>query len=586
MFSKSLFKQSCKANGLMWIIITVAVCFMLSCVMLIAGKGDLGDTKVVVEDTIVKEELKAQTEGNSVTYFSLMEKTADAFDGIVKQSVQAGQDMQQAVLTACAQFTPDIAEDGSYSPKENTALATIVTAAVNKQIAALQEDEKLPVLNENKPNEKDAALIEANRKLLTSDVTAMISGILNLGAGQPTGNANAVYQAFYKKNNEAYEAFKTKYDALTPEQQAAFPAEQKYMKFDENDIPCYLNVVSQMTDPTYTDIRKNYLQRYTSIFLAGNLSGEKKAAELLESVKSYGIDKKKYDSFGYINFSYVQEISEKAIVNYRSKYDYEVEQEIANTGAQPTPEAIARIEAELTSELSGGLLAKLPETVAEALKEIGAADLYGVLVGSVFFKMAGLLLPIIYMIMTANALIAGQVDSGSMAYVLSTGTRRKEVTCTQALFLVSSLFVMFVLTTVTSLICFVMVDVATDLTFGKLLLINLGAFLVMFAMSGICFLASCVFNRSKRSMALGGGLNMFFLVATMLGLFGSKVLPSIIRMNALNAFNYVSIISLFDVVSILEGGFAYLWKWAILVVVGVACYIAGSRKFERKDLPL
>lgn len=30
-------------------------------------------------------------------------------------------------------------------------------------------------------------------------------------------------------------------------------------------------------------------------------------------------------------------------------------------------------------------------------------------------------------------------------------------------------------------------------------------------------------------MALGGGLNMFFLVATMLGLFGSPVFPSIIR---------------------------------------------------------
>ena len=69
-----------------------------------------------------------------------------------------------------------------------------------------------------------------------------------------------------------------------------------------------------------------------------------------------------------------------------------------------------------------GLLSALPDTVSDALKEIGAADLYGTLVGSIFFKMAGLLLPIIYMIMTANALIAGQVDSGSMAYILATGT--------------------------------------------------------------------------------------------------------------------------------------------------------------------
>ena len=130
---------------------------------------------------------------------------------------------------------------------------------------------------------------------------------------------------------------------------------------------------------------------------------------------------------------------------------------------------------------------------------------------------------------------------------------------------------MFALTTVTGIVCLAIVDVNTGLNFGKLALLNLGAFLVMFAMSGICYLSSCVFNRSKHSMALGGGLNMFFLVATMLGLFGSPVLPSIIRMGALNAFNYVSLISLFDVVSILEGTFTFLWKWAILAAVGVVC---------------
>ena len=39
MFSKALFKQSCKANGMMWAIIAFAVCFMLACVMLISGNG-------------------------------------------------------------------------------------------------------------------------------------------------------------------------------------------------------------------------------------------------------------------------------------------------------------------------------------------------------------------------------------------------------------------------------------------------------------------------------------------------------------------------------------------------------------------
>ncbi|MBQ7641783.1 MAG: hypothetical protein IJS83_04870, partial [Acholeplasmatales bacterium] len=88
------------------------------------------------------------------------------------------------------------------------------------------------------------------------------------------------------------------------------------------------------------------------------------------------------------------------------------------------------------------------------------------------------------------------------------------------------------------------------------------------------------------AMALGGGISMFFLVATMLGLFGSPVIPSVVRISALNNFNYVSLISLFDVVSILDGGNAWIYKLIILVIVGLAGYIIGSIRFEKKDLPL
>ena len=59
MFSKALFKQSCKANGTMWAIITFAVCFMLACVMLISGSGNIGETKNAIEDTIVKQEIES-----------------------------------------------------------------------------------------------------------------------------------------------------------------------------------------------------------------------------------------------------------------------------------------------------------------------------------------------------------------------------------------------------------------------------------------------------------------------------------------------------------------------------------------------
>ena len=178
------------------------------------------------------------------------------------------------------------------------------------------------------------------------------------------------------------------------------------------------------------------------------------------------------------------------------------------------------------------------------------------------------------------------VDSGSMAYVLSSSTKRSSVTFTQAVYLTGSLLLMFALTSITSILCLNSLNVETGLDTQKLLFLNLGAFLVMFAMSGICFLTSCWFDRSKNSMALGGGLSMFFLVATMLGLFGSPILPSIIRMDTLNYFNYVSIITLFDPISIIDGTSGYLWKFGILAGIGLVCYTIGAIRFRTKDLPL
>ena len=76
MFSKALFKQSCKANGTMWSIITVAVCFMLACVMLISGNGNIGEVKNSIQDTIITKEVDAGLEKRAVNYYN------NAVDGL------------------------------------------------------------------------------------------------------------------------------------------------------------------------------------------------------------------------------------------------------------------------------------------------------------------------------------------------------------------------------------------------------------------------------------------------------------------------------------------------------------------------
>ena len=87
-------------------------------------------------------------------------------------------------------------------------------------------------------------------------------------------------------------------------------------------------------------------------------------------------------------------------------------------------------------------------------------------------------------------------------------------------------------------------------------------------------------------MGVGGGISMFFLVTTILGMFGSEIIPAVVRIDSMNFFNYLSIITLFDAVSILNGTLTYLWKFAILVVIGIVTYTIGIERFNKKDLPL
>ena len=273
----------------------------------------------------------------------------------------------------------------------------------------------------------------------------------------------------------------------------------------------------------------------------------------------------------------VKVISNTAISTYQLwQNEYNVDGEI-------TDEELALAKGEAIKSISD----QIPQKVGEALTELGNMDMYGLIIGSIFYRIAGLLLPMVFVIMTANALLAGQVDSGSMAYVLSTPTKRRAVTVTQMTYLITAILAMFMLTTITSVIAVWVVGGNNfAINYAEILLFNLGAFLTMFAFAGFCFMCSAIFNRTKYSLSIGGGLTIFSLVCTILGLFGSSVVPSAMRISAMDFFNYLSIITLFDTVSILDGGLSYLWKFGILLAIGVVTFIIGIFRFDKKDLPL
>ncbi len=510
MFNKALFKQSCKANWIMWLIVTIAVCFMLACVMLISGRGNITEMKEGISDTIITSEIDTSLEKRALNYYNIDIGALETFDKAFAT--------QYAIDPSTAGETAKNAVDTYY-----------------------------------------AGILEAKNLELNSQTAQEIQGVIYYVL-----NFNGMFDEFYTSRGE-----------IAP-------------RYD----------LSSLTDPNSSEriaYRQNYVRDNATIFLAGNAVSDSNIDALVSALSSFGVTKDSFKNFKYTikdengeeisvsryvgtyGYKFVKTLAVDVVNTYVARLNYDV-----SVGENPA-DASTRIEEDLTASF----LSSVPQDVSDALFELGQMDLYSMIVGSIFFKMAGLLLPIIYMIMASNNLVAGQVDSGSMAYVLSTSTKRKQVMFTQALYLVSSLFAMFTCTFITSFVCFHFVDLSNStLTYPKLLLLNVGAFLTMFAMSGISFFASCWFNRSKYSMSVGGGLNIFFLVATMLGLFGSKVLPSVIRLKSLNAFNYVSIISLFDVVSILDKTGMFVWKFAILVAIGLIGYIFGARKFVKKDLPL
>ena len=165
------------------------------------------------------------------------------------------------------------------------------------------------------------------------------------------------------------------------------------------------------------------------------------------------------------------------------------------------------------------------------------------------YSLHGVILPIIFIIMTANSLVASQVDRGSMAYLLSTPIKRSTVVRTQAVYLISSLFVMFLLMTIVGGISINVFQSGLDVEMTDFLTLNLGLFLLMIVTSGISFMFSCIFNLSKNSLAFGAGIPLLFFLFQLMAKASSD----------LEWFKYLTLNTLFNTDAILSGEGVYFF---------------------------
>ncbi len=252
-----------------------------------------------------------------------------------------------------------------------------------------------------------------------------------------------------------------------------------------------------------------------------------------------------------------------------------------------------------------GLLERMGFSLSR-IQIMSQIDLNSIL-NELIYKIAGVLLPMIYVMICANKLIASQVTDGSMAYILSTPTNRKTVLRTQYLFLVMSIFAMYI-------VIFASAYASEGVSFAiqasknpgntgtwnpiTTPLFCLGSFFSIFALGGIAFGASAFFNKSTNSLIVGGGACIVSFLCCILGLFGNQVFVAVgIGVKAMSFFDYLSIFTLVDNTSMsafskamfgmdVQISYAWIWKIGIMATIGLAFAYAGSKVFVKKDLPL
>ena len=535
MFSKALFKQSMKANWIKWVSVTVATCVMLAIVIIVLGNLGINNIRDSLKDIFVQADQESELKEQAVDGYELYITSVDTYD-VLHNS--ANTSTIEKIIT-------------NYEEEYNT---------LSSQGGVSQEQKNQLMLQVAEKYAKIYAIV-ADEQYLTS----------------------FFYNAIYNYDN--YDGTVSSYDAIIDLAYIDTVYDMAYQQYlvQTPDQENFVIMKAQMAkDIAFTALSKR-------IELGVDADFESLALEYM-NLTIYNSTYETQKSSGYTEDECLmyavsaKVISNTAISTYVLWLDeFEKSNIESGLGSTITPEQKLDARNYACQSISD----QIPEKVAEALTELGNMDMYSLIIGSIFYRIAGLLLPMVFVIMTANGLLAGQVDSGSMAYVLSTPTKRRTVAFTQMTYLIAALFSMFALLTAVSVTA-VFVSGGNDfaINYGQILLFNLGAFLTMFAIAGFCYMCSSLFNRTKYSLGLGGGITIFSLVCTILGLFGSSVVPSAMRIEPMNFFNYLSIITLFDTNEIMLGGLDYIWKFGILLGVGLITFIIGVFRFEKKDLPL
>ncbi|MNH98666.1 ABC-2 family transporter protein [compost metagenome] len=223
------------------------------------------------------------------------------------------------------------------------------------------------------------------------------------------------------------------------------------------------------------------------------------------------------------------------------------------------------------------LVKAMPEGVGNAFGlNSGFASAEAFISGEYYGLILVLILSIVC-VQLSTQLIARLVDRGSMAYLLATPTTRRKVAFTQGMVLVTSLFIILAVTLLSGFAgksWFLGTKYEFDM--GRFTQLNTVAFLLFFAIGGLCFLISCACNDEKKALGISGVVTFGFFTLDLLGKISGK----------LDVLRYFTLFSFYRPAHIVQGTAEVTQICLWLLLIGLAAFAAGIQIFRRRDLPL
>ena len=221
-------------------------------------------------------------------------------------------------------------------------------------------------------------------------------------------------------------------------------------------------------------------------------------------------------------------------------------------------------------------LEEIYSTMPELMNTIGMTGDTTTLIGFIITYLYGfiyMLFPMIFTSMVANKLISSHTDKGSMAYLLSSPNSRSKIIFTQMKVIGTFIFALITYITIIGIIMSEIVA-SGNLDIGRFIILNIGLLVLHLAISGICFLASTIFNETKNAILFGAGIPVVFFLMQMLANMGGK----------LENLKYATIYTLFNPRDISKGIQSSYLMIGVLAIIAIGLYLVSFRIFKKKDL--